>query len=523
MRMQCALAALGVLVGFGLAGAQTGDGSGVNQAARSIGEAESRVRDLHRTFDGAQAEYSQVYNRAAAVRIDVKAFGAGNANLNPQGPPMAFGELSYKDMLEYMPHALIDDINWRIYREYLRGYHEWERGYYPPARYIRYDSMDFYGNPQWVNALYVQWDQDVMLVWNIPTSPWGLYVDKRGGQGAGGDLQQQIAALQPLKQRAQAAIDAASRFVPQIEVRKWRSDLWKNEAEWRALQGPADAAMRDYRNALDRIRVNVDTESRRVVSQVVNYQKGRDNIPVLEFLLLSSLPTGTGTGNGGPDWGGLSGTGTGNGYDNGRWRPGYGIRPPGYLRGDGLLEWYFDTLFLQSIPEGYQRVVEEKFAHAYFRGAYDAKYGRRISGSSGTGSGWNYNWGSSYGTGTGDGYSYGGDRWRTGTGRRPIGSGTGTGDGTGTGGTGTGTGSGTGTGTGGYNPPRPSTGTGSGTGTGTGTGSGSTYNPPPRPSTGTGTGSGTGTGTGSGSSYPPPRPSGTGTGTGSGTGTGTGS
>ena len=99
---------------------------------------------------------------------------------------------------------------------------------------------------------------------------------------------------------------------------------------------------------------------------------------------------GPGTGNGfEPGYGGLyGGTGTGTGTGDGRgqwWRP--NARPPVSLRGDSLLDWYFDNYFLMSLPEGYQGVVEKKFAFSYVRGAYDSTYDNRIQGSTGTGSG----------------------------------------------------------------------------------------------------------------------------------------
>lgn len=513
------------VLGVGLAALSSAAYAQVD-AAQTLQEAESRVAGLHQQFDQAAEAYTRVYNDARSVRIDVAAAFSSNANLNPVGPPQSFGQLTRGDMLEYMPHALIDDVNRRIYREYIRGFYEWEQGAYPPMRYLVYDSRDIYGNYVWVHSLYDQWNSDSVFLWNYPTSVWGLYIDKRGGRGSGGDISSQYAQLGALGEAATRAIAQARTYRPQVQVRRFLPDVWTNKGDWQRLEAAVNSAMSAYRNALDRIRVNVDSESRFVVEKVVRYERGRDNMPVIEFLLLSRMMGGTGTGHGDPGFGGLQG-GTGNGYnDPHRYRPGYGISPPRYLTGDRLLDWYFDNLFFSSIPEEYQTVIERKFALAYFRGAYDAKYDNRIQSSSGTGSGWSYNWGSDWGSsGTGDGYSYGGNRYRTGSGRRTRGAAS-TGDGSSTGGQGTGGGTNQGTGgtgggynqgtggTGGgtptYRPPQGGTGGGTSQGTG-GTGGGTPTYRPPQGGTGGGTSQGTG-GTGGGQQRPT---GGTGTGTGS--------
>ncbi len=521
MRKSPSLLVIGLLAGAGALQAQTGTGA-VPPSSQTIQDAQSKVAQLHQTFDSASATYRSLYERARAVSFDPPGWG-NSIRLGPQGAPSAFGDLTYQDMLAYMPVALIDEINRRIYREYLRGYHEWEYVSLPPLRYLQHEPRDIYGRGSWSTVLYTQWDQDVGLFWNIPTSPWGLYIDKVGALGSGGDIASQIRDLSPLADEAGRAIDAASRFQVRTERtgRFISRDRWVNENEWKPLEAAADSAMKRYREALDRIRANVHAECRRVVESVVKYERGRDGLPVIEFLMLAAISGNSGTGNGfEPGYGGLySSSGTGSGTGDGRgqwWRP--NARPPMALRGDSLLDWYFDNYFLMSLPEGYQGVVEKKFAYSYFRGAYDSKYDNRIQGSSGTGSGWNYNWGTSYGsgTGTGDGYSYGGTGSSAGY-RRRRGTASSTGNGTGSGTNGTGSGgypSGSGsTGSGGYPSGSGSTGSGgypSGSGsTGSGgypsgsssTGSGGS----PRPSgssgsTGTGSGSGTsGTGTGSGS------------------------
>lgn len=528
-----------------------GTGNGQAQGvAQSMQEVEQQIQELQRTFNQSAAQYAQLATQANAIRHDVKAAFSGNANIGVSGGVSQYPALNVGKMLEYFPQDLIDDVNRRIYRAYIRGYYEWEQGQYPPINYVAYDQGYVF-----TRSIFDNWNQDVYFAWSWPQRPWELYVDSSGGRGGAVDIAREQQSLQPLHQAAANSLPRARNYRVQIEERRFLPDRWTNQSEWQGIESEVESKFKTYYDALAGFKARVDGQCRAIAEQVIRYNRGNGTgAPILELYLYSQLArggTGTGTGNGysTPGYGGIqygTGTGTGDGYSNsGSWRFGSDLRAPQGLYRDteAMFAWYFDQVMLQNLPDNYRREVERRLAQAYYRGAYDNKYG--MNPYSFYGGGFtryqSYGWSTRYSSGTGDGYSYGSSRRYndrgtgtgtgsgTGSGRRSTSWSTGTGTGTGTSGTGTGSGypGGSGTGTGGGYQGGSGTGTGGGYQGGSGTGTGGGYQNPGY-SSGTGTGSsgypsgGSGTGTGSGSSS-----GGTGTGTGGGSsrgsGTGTGS
>jgi hypothetical protein len=525
--------AVGALASLMVPGLFAGTGDGLTQGvATSIGEVEQEVIRLHGLYDSVVGPYDQLARQANGIEHSFRGKGDNLRNIGVKGAPSAFGQLYVSDLLEYFPKPMIDDVNRRIYREYVRGYREWEAGVYPPARYMTYDSGG------WTRSIFDNWNQDVYLVWNLPSRPWGLYIDKTGGRGGAVDIEGAIQGLERLRQAAERTLPAAKsyRVRSHKEGRFIKRTIWDNRSEWSGIKSNVESAFTTYRNAVAQVKASVQSQARYVVEQVIRYDRSKGGSPVIEFLLWSALrstsPRSTGTGYGTPGYGGMTSTrsrGTGNGYSNpNSWVLGRDLRPSSSLTGEALFAWSFDQTLLRSLPDNYSSVIEKKLAHAFFRGAYDAKYSGNLYSSSGGGYS-SYSWSTRYSTsGTGNGYDYGGSRSRRSTGRRTSQSWNSTGDGygNGTSGTGGGRSSSSSTGTGGgstYTPPRRSSGTGGGYS------SGSTYTPPRRSSSGTGGGtsgtssryrspsrSSTGTGTGGGSYGSSRRSGGTGTGTGSG-------
>jgi len=319
-------------------------------ATEALEGALQTMETMRRVLVEEQATHDRLISRGRALEPGVSREHWSPADTAMVTPHIYFGErpeepeeYRTEDLLRFLPTALTEDLNRRLYQEYDRGYRDWRAGLMPPPDHLEtgFDAL------RWGRFLFERWDRmesrdgepHVRAEARLP----GLYLsqDPRVGSEGYARYLRELGRLPALRAAATASLEAAEAYRPELRGQRFgwlplrRDQVWENAAEWSALREAVQDSFQDYRIALERATAARAAALGELVAERLDYRPN----PTPRLTL-----------------------------------PGRGAPEPPAAPADAGWAAHFDAQVVATLPQRLTQLVRARIVVAYFDGAEAAKY-----------------------------------------------------------------------------------------------------------------------------------------------------